>query len=115
MQQREAEWAFLPPQQQEVFPAAGQLFRVVSQEAHRYGAQGVCLVLPAGLEAAQGEILRARLLESLGAMTATVADFAGARYAVRLGSARWSAAAPTSGAVLAAAEAALEEAAARAA
>jgi len=83
--------------------------------AHRYGAQGVCLVLPAGLAVAQGEILRARLLESLGAMSATVADFAGARYAVRLGSARWSAAAPTSGAVLAAAEAALEEAAARAA
>ena len=83
--------------------------------AHRYGARGVCL-LSVGEDAAVAELLRARLLESLGAMRGTVKAFGGARYAVRIGAASFSPAAATSGALLRLAEAALAaDSAARAA
>lgn len=83
---------------------------------HRYGTTGVCLVAPGERAGELAELLRARLLESLGAMCATVRSFDGARYAVRLGTARWSPAAATSGALLRMAEEALSaESAARAA
>ena len=83
--------------------------------AHRYGERAVCLILE-GDATAPAELLRTRLLESLGAMRTTVKAFAEARYAVRIGAASFSPAAPTSGAVLRLAEAALAaEAAARAA
>ncbi|OLC56380.1 MAG: hypothetical protein AUH85_06565 [Chloroflexi bacterium 13_1_40CM_4_68_4] len=75
--------------------------------AHRYGDRGVCLIVPGDEHGGTAELLRARLLESLGAMHATVKDFRGARYAVRIGAARWTPAAATSGAVLRLAEAAL--------
>ena len=84
--------------------------------AHRYGASAVCLLVSTGDVDAVAELVRARVLESLGAMRATVKAFAGARYAVRIGAGRFSTAASTSGAVLRLAEAALAAAvAARAA
>ena len=75
--------------------------------AHRYGASGVCLIVPGDEYIGTAELLRARLFESLGAMQATVKGFRGARYAVRIGAARWTPDAATSGAVLRLAEAAL--------
>jgi GGDEF domain-containing protein len=88
----------------------------VGASAHRYGERGMCLVVSGDDHATQAELLRARLLESLGAMRATVKAFGGARYAVRIGAACWTAASPTSTALLRAAEAALcADAAARAA
>ena len=84
--------------------------------AHRYGDRGVCLIADAREQDAMAEVLRARLHESLAAMRVTVKAFAGARYAVRIGAASFSATAVTSGAVLRLAEAALAaDAAARAA
>lgn len=75
--------------------------------AFRYGPQGVCLIAGHDDIEVQAELLRVRLLESLGAMTATVRAFAPARYAVRVGTARWSSALATSSELLRAAEAAL--------
>ena len=84
--------------------------------ALRYGPVGVCLIVLGEDAEAQAELLRARLLESLGAMGATVRAFAGARYAVRAGAARWSREIVTSGELLRRAEEALAvDAASRAA
>ncbi len=75
--------------------------------ALRYGPNGVCLVVPGDRVEAQAELLRARLLESLGAMSATVRAFAGARYAVRAAAARWTREVMTSGELLRLAETSL--------
>lgn len=57
--------------------------------ALRCGPSGVCLVVRDADADTQAELLRARLMESLGAMSAGVASFAPARYDVRVGSATW--------------------------
>jgi hypothetical protein len=72
-------------------------------KATRYGTDGVLLVCP-GDGATQAELLQSRLVESLGAMTATVRAFAGARHAVRIGVARWTASIATSAHLLRLAE-----------
>lgn len=72
--------------------------------ALRYGEQGVVLISPAADVDATAELLRARLAESLAAMTATVGAFAGARHAVRVGLARWAPPFATTGQLLQAAE-----------
>ena len=72
--------------------------------AFRYGHEGVALVAPiigdAARCAALTALLRARLDELLGAMTATVRTFRGARWQVRAGGATWSAEIATSAALL---------------
>lgn len=75
--------------------------------ALRYGPSGVCLVVQGEGVEAQAELLRARLHESLAAMTATVSGFAAAGYAVRVAPVRWSRELLTSGRMLDLAEAAL--------
>ncbi len=75
--------------------------------ALRYGSCGVCLVVPGEAVDAHAELLRARLLESLAAMSATVGAFAGARYAVRAAATRWTREVMTSGELLRLAESAL--------
>lgn len=70
----------------------------------RYGANGVALIVPERDAAAQAELLRARLAESLAAMRATVHAYAPARFAVRVGSVVWSPELVTSGEVLRLAE-----------
>ncbi len=75
--------------------------------ATRFGPQGVCLIVPGEGVEAQAELLRARLLESLGAMSATVQGFAGARYAAHAGAARWTRGVTTSAELLRLAEEAL--------
>ena len=61
--------------------------------AYRYGNEGVALIAPIVEDAARGAaltaLLRARLDELLGAMTATVRSFRGARWHVRAGDATW--------------------------
>lgn len=75
--------------------------------ALRYGTHGVALLGPERSAEAQAELLRARLSESLAAMTATVHTFAGARHAVRVGVGRWTPAVLTSAQLLRLAEDAL--------
>lgn len=75
--------------------------------ASRCGPTGICLVVRGDDVEAQAEILRARVLESLGSMSATVRAFADARFAVRAGAARWSSAVATSAELLRLAEGAL--------
>lgn len=58
--------------------------------ALRYGSHGVALLVPERDGAAHAELLRARLAESLAAMSATVRAFTGARHDVRVGVASWS-------------------------
>ena len=79
--------------------------------AFRYGHEGVALVAPilgdAARCAALTALLRARLDELLGAMTATVRAFRGTRWRVRAGGATWSAEIATSAALLRLAQGAL--------
>lgn len=70
----------------------------------RYGVNGVALIVPERDAAAQAELLRARLAESLAAMRATVHGYAPARFGVRVGSVVWSPELVTSGEVLRLAE-----------
>jgi hypothetical protein len=80
--------------------------------AFRYGHEGVALVSPILGDAARcaslTALLRARLDELLGAMTATVRAFRGARWHVRAGGATWSPEIATSAALLRLAQDALE-------
>ena len=76
--------------------------------ALRYGMDGAALIVPSADADAQAELLRARLAESLAAMSATVRAFAGARHGVRVGLARWSPAVLTSAQLLRLAEEALD-------
>jgi hypothetical protein len=79
--------------------------------AYRYGDSGVALLAPivddANRATLLGTLVRARMDELLGAMTATVRAFRGARWNVRAGSATWSTEIATSAALLRAAQDAL--------
>ena len=81
--------------------------------AYRYGDAGVALVAPIVADAARADhisaLLRARMDELLGAMTATVRAFKGARWRVRVGGATWEPAVQTSGTLLRMAQSALED------
>lgn len=81
--------------------------------AYRYGNEGVALVAPILGDAARCALLttlvRARLDELLGAMTATVRAFRGARWRVRAGGATWSREIATSAALLRIAQDALTD------
>ncbi len=72
--------------------------------AYRYGDAGVALVAPivadAGRETQLTTLLRTRMDELLGAMTASVRAFRGARWNVRAGGTTWSASVATSGELL---------------
>ena len=80
--------------------------------AFRYGNEGVALVAPIVSDAARAlaltALLRARMDELLGSMTATVRAFRGARWRVRAGGATWSERVATSAALLRMAQDALE-------
>ena len=81
-------------------------------EAYRYGDCGVALVAPILGDAARAgqlvALLRTRMDELLGAMTATVRAFKGSRWQVRAGGATWDPAIATSGMLLRMAQDALE-------
>lgn len=81
--------------------------------AYRYGDAGVALIAPIVSDAARADhlsaLLRARMDELLGAMTATVRAFKGARWRVRVGGATYEPAIVTSGALLRMAQRALED------
>lgn len=72
--------------------------------AYRYGDAGVALVAPILADAAREvqltTLLRARMSELLGIMTASVRAFRGARWNVRAGGTTWSASVATSGELL---------------
>lgn len=79
--------------------------------AYRYGDAGVAVVAPLVGEADRGSLLtallRTRMEELLGTMTASVRSFRGARWLVRVGGATWAPTITTSGEILRVAQDAL--------
>lgn len=79
--------------------------------AYRYGDAGVAVIAPLVGEidraALLTSLLRTRLEELLGTMTASVRAFKGARWQVRVGAATWTPAVATSGEILRIAQEAL--------
>lgn len=81
-------------------------------EAFRYGDAGVAVIAPIVADAARAEqlttLLRTRMDELVGAMTATVRAFKGAHWQVRAGGATWDPSIASSGVLLRMAQDALE-------